>query len=663
MSEHSDRGEETTLGRKTPSADLPRKAVVFRWVVGLGGMGLLGGLLWFRPPVSLASLGMFLAAAVIADVFFRIRVAPGAYYSFTPAYTFVYALLGGGIAAALLEGVARGIAWVVGQFRPRKVQTPLFALFNVGAYIISVLAGEGAVRLTMGSPSTFFPVYDSHAFQRIGVFAAGYLIANVILSSAAVVLRTGMSELVAPGWRRIMLWSAVSVASAAVFAVILWELAQAMPLWMALVVVSLLMAGIATMLRLNTQLRTGNEDLLTINRIGQLLSSTLEISEIFRILARETRTVIPWDGFFVATRQPDEQVQITFMSREGEEIAQRTIEARAGLTGRAMETGEAILHEREEGSKNISVEDTIRGRRRPRSMIVAPMMFGREALGAISAQSFQGDVYGQQQKQVLQTIASQAATALRNAQLLRSEQQAIAERDEFLSLTTHEIKNPLTSVRGYLEIADAAILGGRADEARESLAVVRGEAQKIQRFAEDLLEVSRIGGGKFNVRFEDIDFAKIVSDIVHRYADTSEQEITLSRPENFPTIWGDETRLGQVVENLVSNAVKYSPEASRIEIELQQEGERVLLRVRDEGIGIPEAQLSLVFERFYRVEEAGQTIKGTGLGLFISREIVRMHGGSIQAESTQGRGSTFTVDLPIRQVSGRRERQETVRFE
>jgi signal transduction histidine kinase len=115
----------------------------------------------------------------------------------------------------------------------------------------------------------------------------------------------------------------------------------------------------------------------------------------------------------------------------------------------------------------------------------------------------------------------------------------------------------------------------------------------------------------------------------------------------IPKIYCDPVRIGQAIENLVSNAVKYSPESGRIEVNVSVRGDSVLVSVSDEGIGIPETKIPLIFERFYRVEEAGTTVKGTGLGLFISREIVRMHGGTIHADSKPGEGSTFTIELPV----------------
>ncbi|MFN2442583.1 MAG: hypothetical protein ABR517_07860, partial [Thermoanaerobaculia bacterium] len=111
MSTHTDIGDSTTLGRKTAIADMPRRAVAFRWAVGLLSFGTFAALIWLRPPLSFAFLGIFLTAAVIADVIFRVRTAPGAYFTFTPAFTFVYFLAAGGVAAATLELLARSIAW------------------------------------------------------------------------------------------------------------------------------------------------------------------------------------------------------------------------------------------------------------------------------------------------------------------------------------------------------------------------------------------------------------------------------------------------------------------------------------------------------------------------------------------------------------------------
>jgi signal transduction histidine kinase len=394
------------------------------------------------------------------------------------------------------------------------------------------------------------------------------------------------------------------------------------------------------------QLRHGNEELKALNRIGTLISASLDQSQLFRILARESRRVLPWDGFFIAlTEKGSEEVQLTFMTSSGDEITQRSMQRGTGLTGRALKTGETILYER--GDKDPAEEEGPLGGKKARSIVVAPMKFNEEIIGAISVQSFQSDVYRQSELRLLQTIAAQAAVAVRNAQLFRSEQTAKNERDEFLSLVTHEIKNPLTSIQGYADIGEKALESGDRELVIEALSVVRTETKRILRLTEDLLDASKAAAGKFTVKFEVVPLGPLVREIVSRYEATTRRSITYQEEEKVSPVKADPVRLSQVIENLVSNAVKYSPPGSPISVTLQQNGGYVRLSVTDQGLGIPPEKLPLIFERFYRVTDGGGTeVKGTGLGLFITREIVRMHGGEIQVESTPEKGSTFTVDLP-----------------
>ena len=242
---------------------------------------------------------------------------------------------------------------------------------------------------------------------------------------------------------------------------------------------------------------------------------------------------------------------------------------------------------------------------------------------------------------------AQAAIAIRNAQLFESEKEAKNERDEFLSLVTHEIKNPLTSINGYAVLGEQAVGANDNQSTLDAIKVIRGETAKILRLTEDLLDASKMTAGRFTIVRENLDLVDLVSQIARKHSATSNHKIDLHIAENVPSIEGDPVRLSQVVENLVSNAVKYSPEGSTVTIGLDSSDGLVRLRVRDEGNGIAPDKGAMIFERFYRVEEDGRMVKGTGLGLFISREIVRMHGGDITFESVIGFGTTFLVELPI----------------
>lgn len=643
----SEAGEATAIGRRTLAREMPAGAVAIRWAVAVLGVGLLAFLNYLHPapPSQLLPFMLFAALIVLADGLLLVRVGPGAYFSFGYTFLFAFFLYFGGVAAAALDALARLCVWAIHAITGRTSQRPLFAFFSVGQSILAVIAGAAVVEMVLGHPALYQAVRN--AVGSLLIFGLVYLAVNVVLSSMAVWARAGYQEVRRQLWLSTSLWTAVSVMGSVPFALFIVYLRPTTGLLGPLLVFAVL-ATLAIILRLNVSLRFGNEELQAINRIGALLSATLDTSGLFKILAQETKKVLPWDGFFIAmTQESAPTIDIVFMTDAGSEMAHRTIPREAGLTGKAIATGELIHYERSNGSTKLEPDDTMGGRKRPRSILVAPMKFGDKIIGALSVQSLQSDIYRPSHSRLLQTIAAQAAIALRNAQLFESEQRARSERDEFLSLVTHEIKNPLTSITGYTDFAEEAVKKNEHQTALESLTIVRSEARRILRLAEDLLDASRMTAGRFTVKMGDeVDLPSIAKQVANRYGTTTGRKIDLEVRGEFPRVKGDAMRLSQVVENLISNAVKYSPEESPITVLLDADSSRVRLSVSDRGPGIPKEKIPLIFERFYRVEENGTVVKGTGLGLFISREIVKMHRGSIEVSSKEGEGSTFTVELP-----------------
>lgn len=637
----------TALGRRTSAAEMPKGALWLRWAVSAIALSVLCFLVVLHPPARPGYLLLFAAAMILADVFFMVRVAPGAYFSFSPAFLFVYFLIAGSTGAALLTAVAHLGAWGVQLARKRTLQSPSYALSDASQHVLAALAGGGLVFVALRI-SVLFRGLPRALVPATFTFAAGYFIAFAILASAAVWLRSGSQDVRRHLWPTTVLWTAISFLVSIPFALTMRIVAPAIGGFvLAAVFTFAVLAGISVILRLNAKLQSGNSDLKAINSIGTLITATLEPSEIFGIIARESRRVLLWDGFFIALGGGDEsEIEMIFLSEQGEELARRRLPRGAGLTGRAIDSGEVVHYGQGEDEQEIEDDDTFRGRRRPKSLVIAPMRFGDDVMGAICVQSYKPDVYGVSQIQLLQTIAGQAAIAVRNAQLFQSEKQATSERDEFLSLVTHEIKNPLTSIKGYASLVEESALAGDQEALREGLSVIRGETAKILRLTEDLLDASKMSAGRFSVELDDVDLAMLVKQVAKKYSDTVGHAIDVELDGVLPSIKGDPVRLSQVVENLVSNAVKYSPDGGKITISLRSGGGRVHLRVKDEGQGIAPDKQPLLFQRFYRVEEGGQTVKGTGLGLFISREIIQMHGGTIHLESTLGEGSCFTVELP-----------------
>lgn len=641
-------GDATVLGRRTPAAEMSRSAIVFRWVTGTLGFVLLFALIILIPPsINFRYLLLFTAAMAAADYFFLVRVGPGSYFSISHAFLFAYFLNGGGLAAAIAGCVSRALVWYLLLLRSKSKQTPLYQFFSLGEFVLSVLAATLAASLVTTASAFAHPVIRKPITSLI-VFALTYLVAHAVISTFAAWSRAGLAEVRSQLWPSDTKWTAISVLTSVPFAAVIIFSRFAIGYTAATVLMFLVLGGIAVIIRLNVELRTGNDELKALNRIGSLINATLDVSELFKIIARESRRVLPWDGFFIATSdRTSNDIQIVFMTGGGTEVAQRTIPRGAGLTGRAIETGEMIHYESRDSERSDEADQETRGDRKPKSIVVAPMKFGEEIIGAISVQSFRADVYGASQLRLLQTIAGQAAIAIRNAQLFQSEERANIERDEFLSLVTHEIKNPLASVRGYTDLAEASLQSGEVEGAIESLAVIRSEARRILRLTEDLLDASKMSAGKFALSLQKVNPRETVVKVTTRYRRLTPQPIELRLDENVPEIEADELRLTQVLENLMSNAVKYSEKHGPIEVELRAAPSSLRLSVRDHGAGISPEKLPRLFERYYRVQEGGQTVKGTGLGLFISREIIRMHGGTISVSSTVGQGTTFIIELPL----------------
>lgn len=641
-------GESTALGRHATAADIPPAAKAVRWLVAIASVGLLIPLFALFPPaISIGYFVLFGAAMVASELFFSVRIGPGAVFSIASTFLFVYFLIAGAIGAASLAAFSYLVTWVIRRLTHRTALTISFAGFEIGQTILSTLAGGAAVQMFFSRPALSFPVYVQPITSLV-VFALVFLATSTILSSIAVLTRAGFSEVRNNLWPTTTLWLAISFVTNIPFAIVMKLIAPPVGYVLATLIILSFLAGIASIVRLNAGLRAGNEELKAVNRIGTLINATLDPSQLYRILARETSRVLRWDAFFVAIgTKASSEISLVFLTDTGAEIAQRTIPAGAGLTGKAIASGELVFYEQGLKERELD-EDIFEGRRKPRSIVVAPMKFGEEVLGAICVQSYKSDVYAASQFRLLQTIAAQTAIAVRNAQLYKSEEQANRDRDEFVSVVTHEIRNPLTSIRGYSELAQDAIRKHDEKAALDSVDVIREESNKILRLTEDLLEISKMEAGKFSMKIENVDLASIVERVAEKYERTSDHAIERHIPQDLPIIDGDATRLSQVVENLVSNAVKYSPDGKPIDISLDSRRTEVILRIRDSGIGIPEDKQPLIFERFFRVQEGSTQFKGTGLGLFITREIVRMHYGSIHVESQVGAGTTFIVELPIR---------------
>ncbi len=220
-----------------------------------------------------------------------------------------------------------------------------------------------------------------------------------------------------------------------------------------------------------------------------------------------------------------------------------------------------------------------------------------------------------------------------------------SQRD-FMANVSHDLKTPLTSIQGYSQ----AIMDGAAREPEKAAAIIHEEAERLTRMVTALTELARLQSGGITMQREAIDLQPLTQAIVQRLTVVADQKhITLATQlADGLVIQGDGDRMAQVLTNLISNAVKYTPTGGHVEVSGQRSPNQIRICVSDNGIGIAKEELPRIFERFYQVDRARGPQRGTGLGLAIAREIVEAHGGRIQVDSPgRSEGATFTITLPV----------------
>jgi signal transduction histidine kinase len=223
-------------------------------------------------------------------------------------------------------------------------------------------------------------------------------------------------------------------------------------------------------------------------------------------------------------------------------------------------------------------------------------------------------------------------------------------KDEFVATVSHELRTPLTSMMGFLEMIREGEAGQLTDEQKRFLAIVYRSSERLQRLVGDLLFVARLDASGLQLQFADVRVHEVVGEVVESssaLARARDIELTTELQE-VPPVWADRERLSQLVSNLVSNAIKFTPSGGTVVARTFSEGGDAVIQVEDSGIGIPEGEQDRLFQRFFRSSTATeQAIPGTGLGLVIARAIAESHGGSIGVRSARGEGTCFTVRLPM----------------
>jgi signal transduction histidine kinase len=235
------------------------------------------------------------------------------------------------------------------------------------------------------------------------------------------------------------------------------------------------------------------------------------------------------------------------------------------------------------------------------------------------------------------------------------------QKDEFVGIVSHELKTPVTSIKAYAQVLRKRLAKEGNTGAVAHLTKMEAQINKLIALIGDLLDVTKINSGQLQFHEASFAFDEVVAEVIEEVQRTTERHTIISEGATHQSIYGDRDRVGQVLINLLTNAIKYSPKAATILVTSAANDDAITLSVQDFGIGISTEHLPHVFERFNRAaEEDHETVPGLGLGLYVSSEIIRRHGGSMWVESEKDQGSTFSFSLPIQRDQGSGQQHNTL---
>lgn len=416
--------------------------------------------------------------------------------------------------------------------------------------------------------------------------------------------------------------------------------------------------------RIEAQLHEQTETIVTINRIGQLLSAELDLQKLVQLVtdAATELTNAQFGALFYnsITEQGDPYQLYTLSGVPPAAFANFPMPRNTHVFGPTFRN-EGVIR-----SANIR-KDPRYGHNPPyhgmpaghlpvTSYLAVPVVSRLgEVLGGLFFGHSEEGVFTERAEQVAVGIAAQTAIAMDNARLYEAAQQAIRARDAFLSMAAHELKTPVTSIVGYAQMLQRRMDQDEVVTERivRSVNTLAAQTHKLHHLVDSLFDLSRIQLGQLTLDRAPVDVPELVQNLIETLQPTLTQHVlSYVGPSSSETlrIEADAVRLEQALLNLVENAIKYSPNGGTIEVAVEQREAALCIRVSDQGLGIPAGALSHLFRRFFRADNVQETsISGMGMGLFIVKEIITLHDGSIEVESREGHGSTFRVLLPCGQ--------------
>lgn len=420
--------------------------------------------------------------------------------------------------------------------------------------------------------------------------------------------------------------------------------------------------------RLEEEMQLQAERAQTLAEAGAFFASNIDPAWVYQAIAERVAEVLgDWAAVILKVPDSKELRVVSIYHRDMASLGlawafiyRQPLQLGEGPFGQAIATGYPTLTTNFEPAAEGESTTYHAVQMKLSSLLVLPLRSRREVLGALAiAANDPARKMTDEKLPLAELLAERAAVAIENAQLYTQQVEARRKledlsrlKDEFLSIASHELRTPVTSIKGYTQLAKSLIEENDLRTSAEYLDVALDQIDRMSRLILELLDVSRIETGRLEIRREEITWPNFVRSVVSRHGTAHpDRSFAVQLPERPIAVEGDRDRLEQVLGNLLENAVKYSPEGSDVAVRVEQSDSSVVTAITDHGIGIPTDEINQVFERFHRGRQvSSNNYGGLGLGLYISKQIIERHSGSIWVESRQGEGTTFFFTLPLAQA-------------